>query len=348
MSMLRILSSCPCYPGAVPIRVAAIGVGHWHSLYDSAYLKHLAGMPGFSLVALHDESPEIAARRAAVLGHPPTFVDFREMLAKTRPDFVIALGPHNRMAETAHHLLDEGYPFLMEKPMGLNAAEVRGVADKAAARGTFAAVPLSQRLHPFVAHARRLLAGGAFGPLSHFHFRSNRGSSARYVAWGSPWMLDPKVAGGGCLRNLGVHGIDLFLHLVGGDAEVAGAQLSARALGQPVEDYAAVLLRTPGGVLGTVEVGNLFPAQGAEGEWKLAGRDALLVQQGGAVRCTTAAGERELAAPPPEPLAAVALRDALARWQRGEPPVTGPEDCYRAMRVIDRAYELARQAAREG
>jgi predicted dehydrogenase len=330
------------------IRIAAIGVGHWHSLYDAAYLKTLAKTPEVRLVGVQDPDAGMAAARAGEVGGPPAYTDFREMLAKTRPDFVVALGRPSAMAGVAHHLLDEGIPFLMEKPMGLDAREVRGIAEKAAARKAFVAVPLFQRHHAFVAHARRMLAEGAFGPVSHFHFRSNRGSSARYVAWGSPWMLDPKVAGGGCLRNLGVHGIDLFLHLVGGDAEVAGAQLSARALGQPVEDYAAVLLRTPGGVLGTVEVGNLFPAQGAEGEWKLAGRDALLVQQGGAVRCTTAAGERELAAPPPEPLAAVALRDALARWQRGEPPVAGPEDCYRAMRVIDRAYELARQAAREG
>ena len=323
-------------------RIAAIEVGHWHSLYDAAYLKTLVKMPDARLVGVQDPDAAMAARRAAELGDPPTFTDYREMLASTRPDFVVALGRPSAMAAIAHHLLDEGYPFLMEKPMGLAAGEVRGIADKAAANKAFAAVPLFQRYHPFVAHARRMLAEGAFGPLSHFHFRSNRGSSARYVAWGSPWMLEPKVAGGGVLRNIGLHGIDLFLHLAGEDVEVAGAQLSSRALGETVEDYAAVLLRTRAGVIGTVEVGNVFPGSGADGEWKLAGRDALLVQQGGAVRCITAAGDSKLAEPPSEQLAAVALRDALARWQRGEPPSTGPEDCYRAMRIVDRAYEIAR------
>jgi predicted dehydrogenase len=245
------------------------------------------------------------------------------------------------MAGIAHFLLDEGYPFLMEKPMGINAREVRGIADKAAAKKTFAAVPLFQRYHPFVSQARRMLADGAFGPVSHFHFRSNRGSSARYVSWGSPWMLDPAVAGGGCLRNIGLHGIDLFLHLTGEDATVVGAQLSSRTLGKPVEDYAVVLLRTPGGVLGTIEVGNTFPGQGTDGEWKLSGRDALLVQQGGSVRRMTAAGEQEVAEPPAEPLAVIAVRDILARWQGGQPPATGPGDCYRAMKAVDEAYGLA-------
>ena len=85
------------------IRVAAIEVSHWHSLYDAAYLRHLAAMPDVKLVGLSDPSPEILAHRAAALGQPPTFTDYRAMLAKTRPDFVIALGRHSGMAETAHH-----------------------------------------------------------------------------------------------------------------------------------------------------------------------------------------------------------------------------------------------------
>ena len=323
------------------LRIAAIGVGHWHSLYDAAYLKALAGMPEAALVAVHDPDAEMAASRAAALGGPAAFTDYAEMLEKTRPDFVVVLGRHSDMARVAGDVLDAGYPFMIEKPAGLDATEVRRVADKAASKKTFAAVPLFQRFQPFVSHAQRMLAEGAFGPLSHFYFRSNRPSSARYVAWGAPWMLDPAIAGGGCLRNIGLHGIDAFLFLTGEDAEVTGVQLSSRALGKPVEDYATLLLRTPSGVLGTIEVGNTFPGKGADAEWKLAGRDAMLTLRDGALRCTTAAGAQDLAGETPEPLPVVALRDALARWQRGEPPAAGVEDCYRAMRVVDEAYTLA-------
>lgn len=324
------------------LRIAAIGVGHWHALYDAAYLKTLVQWPGMQLIAIHDPDPRLAAQRAAQLGHPPVYADYREMLDKTHPDFVIALGRHDAMAEAAHALLDLGYPFLMEKPMGLNASEVRTLADKATAKRAFVAVPLFQRYQPFILRAQRMLDEEGFGPVSHFYFRSNRGSSARYVAWGAPWMLDPNIAGGGCLRNIGLHGIDAFIHLFGdGEVEVTGAQTSARALGARVEDYASVLLRAANGVLGTIEVGNVFPGTGADAEWKLAGRDALLVQRGTRLACTTSAGEVELPALSTEPLPAVALREALSRWRQGKPPLTGPEDCYRAMRVVDRAYETA-------
>src|SRR5262245_50238820 len=197
-------------------------------------------MPDVQLVGLHDPDAGVAARRAAEVGKPPVFSDYREMLAKTKPDFVVALGQHSRMAAAAHYLLDQGVAFMMEKPMGLNATEVAGIAEKAAAKKAFVALPLPQRYSPFTIRARQMLAAGNFGPLSHFYFRLNRPTSARYRAWDAPWMLDPALAGGGCLRNLGSHPLDLFLQLTGEEAHVTGAQMSAKALGQRVEDYASV------------------------------------------------------------------------------------------------------------
>src|SRR5437763_1889163 len=106
----------------------AIEVSHWHSLYDAAYLRLLAGMDDVQLVGLHDPDAVVVAERAAAVGAPPVFTDYRAMLEKTRPDFVVALGAHARMAETAQYLLDHGYPFMMEKPMGVCAAEVEAIA----------------------------------------------------------------------------------------------------------------------------------------------------------------------------------------------------------------------------
>src|SRR5262249_62101906 len=108
----------------------------------------------------------LVARRAGEVGSPPTFTDYRQMLATTRPDFVVALGRHRQMAGIAHDLLEQGYPFLMEKPMGINAAEVEAVAAKAARLDAFVAVPLAQRSTPFAPRAPALPAVGRFCPLS--------------------------------------------------------------------------------------------------------------------------------------------------------------------------------------
>jgi predicted dehydrogenase len=322
------------------IRVAAIEVSHWHALNDAAYLRHLVAMPDVELVALQDSEAGLVARRAAEVGSPPTFTDYGKMLATTRPDFVVALGRHRQMAGIAHDLLDRGYPFLMEKPMGINAPEVETVAAKAARLNAFVAVPLAQRYGAFAARARELIAAGRFGPLSHIYVRINRPGPARYPAWDCAWMLDPVEAGGGCLRNLGPHGVDMFLHLTGEEAQVTGAQLSARAHERAVEDYASVMLRSASGILGTVEVGNGFPRNGTDGEWKIAGRDAILTMKDGIMKLATAEGDEIFPADTTAPYFA-AVRDALDHWRKGEPPPISVHDCARVVRLIDQAYARA-------
>lgn len=336
-------------------RIAVTEVSHWHALKDAAYLTHLPKIPEITLVGLQDPDADrvahVATQLDPALGTPQLFADYRQMLAATKPDFVLALGRHSVMAEMAHHLLDAGFPFLMEKPMGLNGDEVRRIAEKADAIGGFAAVPLFQRYLPFVEKAKAMISEGLFGPLSHMSFRSNRPSSDRYVKWGAPWMLDPAIAGGGCLRNVGLHGLDLFLHILGEEAEIVGAQLSNRALGQPVEDYACVQLRTASGVCGSIEVGNTFPFAGrpnaekdyvgADGEILLSGRDALLVSKGGSLRMIAADNQVVASARPETIPAFTILRDTLDRWRKGEPPVADAWDCWRAMILVDRAYQMA-------
>jgi predicted dehydrogenase len=327
------------------IRVAAIAVSHWHALNDASYLRHLVAMPEVKLVGIQDADAGIVARRAAEVGNPPTFTDYHAMLATLRPDFVIALGRHRQMASIAHDLIDAGYPFLMEKPMGISAAEVEAVAAKAERRKAFIAVPLAQRYGAFAAHARDLIAAKAFGPLSHIYVRINRPGPARYPAWDCAWMHDPAEAGGGALRNLGPHGFDMFLHLTGEEAEVTGAQLSHRAHDIPVEDYASVMLRSASGVLGTIEVGNGFPRIGTDGEWKLAGRDAILTMKDGVLKLATAVDDKILPGSDMTSPYFAAVRDALDHWQKGSAPPIGVHDCLRAVRLIDQAYATASAGA---
>lgn len=338
------------------IRVAAIGVSHWHALYDPAYLRQLHAMDGVEIAAIQDDDTGIAGRRGAEIGSPRVFADYKEMLTQVRPDFVLALGRHDRMAAVAHHLLDHGFPFLMEKPMGLNADEVAGIAGKTRALNGFAAIPMPLRFSPFFLKARRLADEKGFGRLSHVYVRMNRFSSARYVAWDSAWMLDPKASGGGALRNLGLHGFDLFHALVGEEMEVVGAQVSARALGEKVEDYASVLFRSESGVLGTLEVGNAFPRlttegvkaggtdkllDGADGEMKICGSDAMLTAKDGQMKLVQARSEETMPGFPDGNPSFRILADALARWKAGQPPAVSVHDCLRAVKLVDDAYRLA-------
>ena len=100
--------------------------------------------------------------------------------------------------------------------------------------------------------------------------------------------------------------------------------------------------RAASGVLGTVELGNTVPCPGSDSEWKIAGRDAILVYyHDDTMRLTTAAGEERFSVPPDEPLYPRAVRDIVDHWRRGEPPPVSVHDCLRVVRLIDQAYERA-------
>lgn len=104
------------------IRIALLGVSHWHlPLY-------LPGLPEHSVVGISDDDLKIAVRIAQDQ-ECPVYPDYRRMIQETRPDFVFAFAPHYKMKEVAEYLLLEGIPFSMEKPAGLNAQEVAYLYD---------------------------------------------------------------------------------------------------------------------------------------------------------------------------------------------------------------------------
>jgi predicted dehydrogenase len=322
------------------IKVAATGVGHWHSLYDAKYLNIFDDIPDVEFVGIQDTKMAVAEHRSAAIGKgTAVFTDYRKMIDETKPDFVLALGRHDEMADTARYLVENDIPFMMEKPMGLNSDQVGEVAELAVARNSFAAVPFTQRYLPWTQQARELLKKGDLGTVSHLYFRNNRPTSDRYLAWDSEWMFDPAL-GGGCLRNLGIHGIDLFLHLTGEDVEVIGAQSSNRVHGRAVEDYVTVMVRTPSGILGTIESGNTFPQDGTDGEWKISGSKVLLAAKDGKIRRVTTDADDTSEGAPHQHLSITAVQEILAAWRAGQKPPASVVDCYRANKVVDAAFDL--------
>jgi hypothetical protein len=99
------------------------------------------------------------------------------------------------------------------------------------------------------------------------------------------------------------------------------------------------MLRSASGILGTVEVGNGFPRDGTDGEWKIAGRDAILTIKDGIVKLATAEGDETLPGSNATAPYFNAVRDALDHWQRGAASLISVHDCLRAVRLIDQAYE---------
>ena len=328
---------------ARPRRVAVIEVNHWHSTYDAAYLEILRGLE-VELVGVSDGDKGIASDRARRF-ETTAFTDYRDMLDDTRPEFVIALGRHRDMPEIARHLIERGVPFLMEKPMGPDAASVAKIADLAESKGSWVAVPFPNRFTPWAQRAKAMIESGELGAVSHIVMRMIRPTMRRYVEWDSPWMWDRAAAGGGALTNLGGHGMDMARYLLGPDVAVASAVISNVVHQAEVEDYALATLRGASGALMHVEVGYTmptWPANETDGERKVAGAKLLLRERPdglhilGPNRDEFVEGASTVVSGYP-----VFVKDCLDRVGDDQPPAIGARDCANAVALIHDAYRLA-------
>jgi predicted dehydrogenase len=249
------------------------------------------------------------------------------------------------MPDTFRFLVGAGVPFVMEKPWGTDADTVAELARLAAAEGAWVSVPFMSRYSFWAVTAKRMIAAGEFGKISHIFFRTIRPTMRRYFDWDSPWMADKSQAGGGALLNLGGHGFDMARFVTGEEPEVVSAVLSRQVHSGEVEDYGLATLRTPSGVLFHNEVGYTmptWPANQTDSEQKVAGERLLLRQVPGGLQLL--APNRDEIIPQPEGWEAGyprAVREALEAYGRGDPPPIPPSECAHAVRLIFDSYRAA-------
>jgi predicted dehydrogenase len=207
-------------------------------------LETMVGAGAAEMAAVYDPSP--AAVEAALRSGAGAVVceTFAELLAQPVDGIVIAT-PSALHAVQAEAALAAGKAVFCQKPLARTATETRAVLTAARAADRLLGVDLSYRAHTGMRRIRDLIAGGELGSVYAVE-------GAFHNAYGpdKPWFYDPKLSGGGCLLDLGIHLIDLALWCLDFPAvAVADAVLSgggAPLTGSKVEDYAAARL-----VLGT-------------------------------------------------------------------------------------------------
>jgi predicted dehydrogenase len=323
-----------------------VGVGHYHAFSPPDYLRILQAQKT-EIVGVHDPDPAIAGKYAAQVGSTP-FTDYRSLVEKTKPEFIIALGHHAAMPATFRYLVDAGVPFLMEKPWGVDDKTVRDLAGLAETKRAWVAVPMPFRYSWWAETARRMHERGELGTISHVLFRFNQPGVQRYIDSGSSWILTKAEAGGGALLNLGIHGFDIMRYITGEEPKVVAAVTSHSIHTREVEDYAHVTLRTPSGIVCLNEASYTYPTNGSDQERKVAAEKAVLT-------AVTAGGEGVRVVAPGRPTASEVVRapesylagwpgavnDCLDRIGRGEPPAVTARDCARAVSLVFDAYRAA-------
>ncbi|RWM12364.1 MAG: Gfo/Idh/MocA family oxidoreductase [Mesorhizobium sp.] len=234
------------------MKVALIDTAHWHvPLYLAALEKAGVGVVGVS-DPTGTTGPSLAQRFKT-----RCFASCEELISHVRPELAFVFGRHIDMPKTANLLLDHDIPFAIEKPCGTRAADVQQLAEKAAHKQAFVAIPFIFRLSDTM---RVIQSGGAPVRVDHASFRFIAGPPSRYERAGNPWMLERDIAGGGPLINVGVHMVDLFRSLSGSEIVAVSAFATSHINKLSIEDFITVTLQCESGAVGTIECGYTFPS----------------------------------------------------------------------------------------
>ncbi len=138
---------------------------------------------------------------------------YEALLADKDVDAIYISTPHPWHAEWAIKAMRAGKAVLVEKPAGMNAAEVVAVTEVAEQCGTFFMEAFMYRCHPQIARLLEIIASDEIGKISHiktsFGFTSKPNPTSR--------LYDRKLGGGGIL-DVGGYPVSLA-RLIAGAAQ---------------------------------------------------------------------------------------------------------------------------------
>ena len=320
------------------LKLAFIGVSHWHV---PLYLRAVKS-DSLNVVAVSDESAELAGRTAADLGCPG-YTDAIRLLDEQQPDFVFAFAPHYKMPELALELINRGIPFAIEKPLGVCAADVERVLKAAEEKQVFCAIPFVWRYSDLVQDFKKNVRPE---DIVHLAFRFVAGPPSRYLAT-SKWMLETKLAGGGCMTNLGVHFIDMAMYLTGcTEAEVLSS-VYQRQTEYDIECYATSLLRFPTGASMSLETGYAYPMEVTQRDnrWNIVTKNGYftLEQDYFEERVYGEKTIRRVMSTDSDVYYPIFVRETLRQCLAGEAPRAGLRDMLAVRRVLDAMNEQGKE-----
>ena len=316
------------------VRVAVIGAGGIAAAHLRAYAAHAERC---EIVGIADVVESAAQEKAATYGGR-VFRDGERMLDAVKPDALSICTPPKFHLPAAKAAAARGIAVLCEKPPARNLAETEAIVAAAEASGSPLQFAFCHRFHPPLRAAQALIHSGRLGRLVQIENRFG----FRFARAGSSWFTEAELAGGGILIDTLVHSIDIFRAIAGDEVASAQAQVSS-ALPIEVEDSASLLLRSRGGVLGSLNCSWVTPV--SEAIVRIYGREGQAVLDYNAeagLRYKLADDDDWTEQRFDQPDRFVAQADQFLRCiETGERPLAGGEDGLAVMRVIESAYNSA-------
>jgi len=225
------------------------------------HITSLAACGDAELVAVCDILPE--RMQAAVEAYRnrsgskaliAAYDDVNHLLADERVQAVV-ISTHSALhAELAIRALRAGKHIVVEKPLALDTADVRTIAELAEEKGRCVQVCHQLRYRPLLLRIKQLIDQGSLGKLYLGAATIRLQRSRQYyeeARWRGTWTQD-----GGMLLNQGIHLVDLLQWFLGDAASVFG-RMARTDMPKQTEDVAAGVIGFVGGAIGVIEANTI-------------------------------------------------------------------------------------------
>ena len=218
------------------LRVAMVGCG----LIGQ---KRLNNLPPGSVTVACDLNLDRAKKLAAQSPDCIVTDSVQQAVASPNVDVVMIATLNSTLAPIAMQAVQAVKHVLVEKPAGINVAELETLETLAAKHDVLVRTGYNHRYHPACLKALELFRRGALGPMMFLRGRYGQGGRIGYE---KEWRADPKLSGGGELIDQGVHLIDLAGMFLGEFTTVEG-HVATYFWNMPVDDNAFLSLRNAAG-----------------------------------------------------------------------------------------------------
>jgi predicted dehydrogenase len=201
------------------MRVGVVGTGFGAQVHVPA----MQLVPGVEVTGICSAHQSRADAVAAQFSLPFATDDFRSLVQRDDVDLVSVCTPTALHAPVVHAALAAGKHVLCEKPLGIGTVECQELVAAAQAVGHMNALNHELRYLPLQRHLRRLVSDGFLGELRLVtvtlivDYATSKSNKPYY--WG-PTVL--RSEGGGVLRGVVCHYIDLVRAAFGEVSEVSG------------------------------------------------------------------------------------------------------------------------------
>jgi predicted dehydrogenase len=141
-----------------------------------------------------------------------------------------------------------GKHILCEKPLAVNSVQAREMVEVCKANKVFLTVNYVYRYHPFVQKVREMIENQLLGKFIYINANFNA-----HLVPGDNFRYSREKAGGGAVRDLGTHIIDLYRFLGGEISEISGYTDNIVYKAE-VEDFALATMKFQNGAYGNFTV----------------------------------------------------------------------------------------------